>query len=102
MCDLTGIPRQSEIRYVCDSELQGATYIVSISVCLLAVSVINVTKEAPSCTYTVIVKSSELCKHPSLATKTAPANVIICATERPPPGECGPYGQGIYNYRISC
>ena len=49
VCDLTGLPRETEVRYVCDRE-QGL--------------LLQSQSEASTCKYVVIVVSSRLCDHP--------------------------------------
>ena len=49
-CDLTGVPRRANLRYVCHNEGRGEIYEF---------------KETSTCEYQVIVLTSVLCRHPA-------------------------------------
>ncbi|XP_024537037.1 protein OS-9 homolog isoform X1 [Selaginella moellendorffii] len=62
-CDLTGAPRETEVRFVCADS--GMLLISSI-------------KESPTCKYTVIFQAPMLCKHPLFQEERQPWLVVNC------------------------
>jgi len=48
-CDLTGVPRRTNVQYVCQPDGHGEIYEI---------------KETSSCEYEVVVLTSLLCSHP--------------------------------------
>ncbi|CAM6129895.1 unnamed protein product [Calypogeia fissa] len=62
-CDLTGEPRETEVRYFCSDNEQ---------------LMIRSIKEAPSCKYTVVVHVPALCKHSLFQGEQSPWVLIHC------------------------
>ncbi|PSC72091.1 endoplasmic reticulum lectin 1-like isoform B [Micractinium conductrix] len=84
-CDLTGQPRQVEVRFTCGADA-GGTRLLSI-------------KEPASCAYVLTVATPRLCKHPAFAEQPQAASLIRChplgegggaaAAAVEAPGSCG-------------
>lgn len=62
-CELTGRPREAEVRFTCGSSPD--TLMVSV-------------REPSSCTYTVTIATPRLCKHPAFQQQPPPAALIQC------------------------
>lgn len=62
-CELTGRPREAEVRFTCGSSPD--TLMVSV-------------REPSSCTYTVTIATPRLCKHPAFQQQPPPATLIQC------------------------
>jgi endoplasmic reticulum lectin 1 len=62
-CDLTGNPRTTEVRYICDKE---------------ALHAMGSMQEQSICNYLVVVHTSLLCSHPDFLTQTAVTHKIAC------------------------
>ncbi|XP_060553058.1 endoplasmic reticulum lectin 1-like isoform X1 [Ruditapes philippinarum] len=63
VCDLTGKPRQSHIKYICQPNGRGEIYQL---------------KETSSCEYDIIVLTAVLCQHPAFKPKDPPVSKINC------------------------
>lgn len=63
ICDLTGNPRTTEVRYICD---KGALHAMGSM------------QETTTCNYQVVVHTSLLCSHPDFALESAVAHEIAC------------------------
>ncbi|XP_052269325.1 endoplasmic reticulum lectin 1-like isoform X1 [Dreissena polymorpha] len=62
-CDLTGKPRLSHVKYICQPNGRGEIYHL---------------KETSSCEYDVIILTAVLCRHPSFKPKDPPVSPIDC------------------------
>ncbi|KAL3874909.1 hypothetical protein ACJMK2_037861 [Sinanodonta woodiana] len=70
-CDLTGTPRASHAKYVCQPDGRGEIYSL---------------KEVSTCEYELIILTSVLCSHPDFKPKNPPVSEIQChALEGSPP-----------------
>lgn len=62
-CELTGRPREAEVRFTCGTS--SDTLLVSV-------------QEPSSCTYTLTIATPRLCKHPAFQQQPPPAALIQC------------------------
>lgn len=62
-CELTGRPREAEVRFTCGTG--SDTLLVSV-------------QEPSSCTYTLTITTPRLCKHPAFQQQQPPAALIQC------------------------
>eukprot|EP01135_Chromosphaera_perkinsii_P001077 Nk52_evm27s158 gene=Nk52_evmTU27s158 len=69
VCDLTGNPREVDVRYICNEayDKKGSSYILNF-------------KEQSTCKYLVVVETGIVCKHPILrsAVKEPNTHTILC------------------------
>ena len=63
VCDLTGTPRTTEVRYICDKD---------------ALHAMGSMQETTTCNYLVVVHTSLLCAHPDFMMETVEAHRIAC------------------------
>eukprot|EP00873_Tetraselmis_striata_P016506 jgi/Tetstr1/436770/TSEL_025550.t1 len=69
-CDLTGTPRETEVRYVCSAD---------------SANVVSSIKEPSTCSYVLTFQTPLLCKHPAFRKKVVAATPIYCNPLFPPP-----------------
>eukprot|EP01025_Chloroclados_australasicus_P028949 TRINITY_DN2875_c0_g1_i4.p1 TRINITY_DN2875_c0_g1~~TRINITY_DN2875_c0_g1_i4.p1 ORF type:complete len:335 (-),score=37.40 TRINITY_DN2875_c0_g1_i4:268-1239(-) len=73
ICDLTGQPRKTEVRFVCRQDMPDKNSIISI-------------KEPATCQYTFTIAISALCSHPDFEVEAPDVHLILCSSV-PKPGE---------------
>lgn len=69
VCDLTGQPRKSEVRFVCDVGIQGA--------------IIDQIAEPASCEYILTVSTNHLCTHEKFTPNLPAVHEITCFPSEP-------------------